>query len=161
MKKALLLVITLLGFSFAVIAQEIADNAIGLRIGDDDGFGAEISYQRGLGDNNRLEVDLGIRSGRNYNGFKLTGLYQWVWQLDGNFNWYAGVGGGLGNYSYNLPRPFKDESETFLFAAGDIGVEYNFNIPLVLSLDVRPEIGFGNFRNNLDFDLALGIRYQF
>jgi hypothetical protein len=23
-------------------------------------------------------------------------LYQWVWNIDGGFNWYAGVGGGLG-----------------------------------------------------------------
>ena len=36
----------------------------------------------------------------------------------------------LGNYSYDLPAPFKDESETFIFAAGDIGIEYNFDIPL-------------------------------
>lgn len=161
MKKILLLAVAILGFSYAATAQEISENAIGLRIGDNDGFGGEISYQRALGSNNRLEVDLGIRSGNDYDGFKLAGLYQWVWQLEGNFNWYAGVGGGLGNYSYDLPAPFKDESETFIFAAGDIGIEYNFDIPLVLSLDARPELGFGDFRDDLDFDIALGIRYQF
>ncbi|APY00240.1 hypothetical protein CLV86_0328 [Lacinutrix venerupis] len=160
MKKVLLLVVAVIGFSYAATAQEISENAIGLRIGDSDGFGAEISYQRALGDNNRLEADLGIRSGSNYDGFKLAGLYQWVWLLDGNFNWYAGVGGGVGNYSYDLPFN-ADESETFFFAAGNIGVEYNFDIPLVLSLDARPELGFGDFRDDLDFDIALGIRYQF
>ncbi len=30
---------------------------------------------------------------------------------------------------------------TIFFAAGDIGIEYNFDIPLQLSLDFRPEIG--------------------
>jgi hypothetical protein len=30
------------------------------------------------------------------NAIKLTGLYQWVWNIDGGFNWYAGVGGGVG-----------------------------------------------------------------
>ena len=158
MKKLILLFTVFATFTFAASAQEIADNAIGLRLGDSDGFGAEVSYQRALGDNNRLEADLGWRSGNNYDGFKLTGLYQWVWQLDGNFNWYAGAGGGLGSYSFDN-NDFDDE--TFVFLVGDIGIEYNFDIPLLLSLDLRPELGFGDFRDDLDFDIALGIRYQF
>lgn len=55
----------------------------------------------------------------------------------------------------------NDFNDTFVFAAGDIGIEYSFDIPLMLSLDFRPEIGFGddNYKNNdLDFDIALGIR---
>ena len=158
MKKIILLLTVFACFTFATNAQEIADNAIGLRLGDSDGFGAEISYQRALGDNNRLEADLGWRSGNDYDGFKLTGLYQWVWELDGNFNWYAGAGGGFGSYSFD-DNAFDDE--TFFFVAGDVGIEYNFDIPLILSLDFRPELGFGDFRDDLDFDIALGIRYQF
>lgn len=158
MKKLILLFAVFATFTFVASAQEIADNAIGLRLGDSDGFGAEISYQRALGDNNRLEADLGWRSGNGYDGFKLTGLYQWVWNLDGNFNWYAGAGGGLGSYSFDN-NAFDDE--TFFFVAGDVGIEYNFDIPLLLSLDFRPELGFGDFRDDLDFDIALGIRYQF
>ncbi|MBV7270579.1 hypothetical protein [Winogradskyella luteola] len=158
MKKLILTTFAVFaGFTF-MNAQEIADNAIGLRLGDSDGFGAEISYQRALGDNNRLEADLGWRSGNGYDGFKLTGLYQWVWQLDGNFNWYAGAGGGFGSYSFD-DNDFDDE--TFFFVAGDIGIEYNFDIPLLISLDFRPELGFGDFRDDVDFDIALGIRYQF
>jgi len=161
MKKIFITLALVIGGFALTNAQTIAKNAIGLRLGDNDGFGGEISYQRGLGDNNRLELDLGIRSGNNYDGFKLAGLYQWVWNIDGGFNWYAGAGGGVGNYSYDLPAPFKDESETFLFLAGDIGIEYNFDIPLLISLDARPELGFGDFRDDLDFDIALGLRYQF
>ena len=164
MKKVFLLTLTCFGFALVSQAQDIAENAIGLRLGDSDGFGAEISYQRGLGDNNRLEVDLGIRSGNNYDGFKLAGLYQWVWNIDGGFNWYAGAGGGVASYSFDDDRFDNDDSETFIFAAGDVGIEYNFDFPLLLSLDFRPEIGFGDDRfgnNDLDFDIALGIRYQF
>ena len=160
MRKVLFTLALALGSFTFMNAQEISKNAIGLRLGDSDGFGGEISYQRALGDNNRLELDLGIRSGNNYDGFKLAGLYQWVWNIDGGFNWYAGVGGGVGNYSYDF-GPFGDTSETFIFAAGDIGIEYNFDFPLILSLDARPEFGFGDFRDDLDFDIALGIRYQF
>lgn len=164
MKKLFLLSVAVLGFTFAASAQDISKNAIGLRLGDSDGFGAEISYQHALGENNRLELDLGWRDGKNYDGFKLAGLYQWVWDLDGGFNWYAGVGGGLGSFSVNNPMGGKDITDTFVFAAGDVGIEYNFDIPLLLSLDFRPEIGFGDDlydNNDLDFDIALGIRYQF
>ncbi|MCF7569472.1 porin family protein [Sabulilitoribacter arenilitoris] len=163
MKKLFLLSIAILGFIFAASAQEISKNALGLRLGDSDGFGAEISYQHALGENNRLELDLGWRDGNNYDGFKIAGLYQWVMLLDGNFNWYVGAGGGLGSFSVNVPGG-SDITDTFVFAAGDIGIEYNFDIPLLLSLDFRPEIGFGDdaYNNNdLDFDIALGIRYQF
>lgn len=162
MRKLFLLSITFIGFTALVSAQDIYPNAIGLRLGDSNGFGTEISYQRALSDNNRLEFDLGWRSGNNTDGFKLAGLYQWVWLLDGDFNWYAGVGGGLASLDNN-----NYGSDSFIFAAGDIGIEYNFDIPLQLSLDFRPELGFGdNFDNNydnsdLDFDIALGIRYQF
>ena len=146
-----------------VSAQRISENAIGLRLGDSDGFGAEISYQRAVGDINRLEFGLGWRDGSNYDAIRAIGLYQWVWVLDGNFNWYAGVGGGLASYSIdddNLP-PGSDDSETSLLAAGNIGIEYNFNIPLLISLDFRPEVGFGDYNDDLDFDIALGLRYQF
>ena len=155
MKKLFLLSFALIGLAFTTQAQDIADNAIGLRLGGNNGFGAEISYQRALGDASRLEFDLGWRNGNsnNTNGYKLAGLYQWVHNLDGNFNWYVGAGGGL-----------ADKLNTYIFAAGDIGIEYNFDIPLQLSLDFRPEIDFGDDTINndaLDFDIALGIRYQF
>ncbi|WP_034058548.1 hypothetical protein [Lacinutrix jangbogonensis] len=162
MKKAFLLVIASLGFGITVIAQEVSENAIGLRIGDRDGFGTEISYQRALGGNNRLEADFGWRSGNNFDGFKLTGIYQWVWAFDGNFNWYTGVGGGVGFYSL---KNNAVDNETFVFTSGNIGIEYNFDSPWLFCLDFRPELGLGDFRDGfditVDFDIALGLRYQF
>ena len=160
MKKLILSAIMLVGLAFAGNAQEISKNALGLRLGDNDGFGGEISYQRALGSNNRLEVDLGWRDSKNYDAFKLVGLYQWVWNIEGGFNWYAGVGGGVGSYSVKGPG---DNSGSYFLAAGDLGIEYNFDIPLMLSLDIRPEFYFGDeFReDNFGPDIALGIRYQF
>ena len=162
MKKLFFIAITFIGFTAVSNAQEISENALGLRLGDSNGVGAEISYQRALGDNNRLELDLGWRNGNDYNGFKLTGLYQWVFLLDGDFNWYVGAGGGLG--SFDGKNNLDGINDTFFYGAGDIGVEYSFDIPLQLSLDFRPELGFGNDNlnnNDLDFDIALSIRYQF
>jgi hypothetical protein len=154
------LVLTLFGFSF-LSAQQIADNAIGLRIGDNDGLGAEITYQKTLFANNRLEFDLGWRNSKSFDAIKLAGLYQWVNTLDGDFNWFIGAGGGLGNVSFEN-KELNDG--IFIFAAGNIGIEYNFDIPIVVSLDARPEIGltgYDDFNNNVDFDIALSIRYQF
>lgn len=156
--------IVLLFATASMNAQDISDHALGLRLGDSDGFGAEISYQKSIGRFNRAEFDLGWRDSRNFDAFKLAGLYQWVHQLDGNFNWYYGVGGGLGSVDFE-PLPSGDDDDgLFVFAAGDLGVEYNFDIPLLLSLDFRPEIGilgYDGFNDNFDFDIALGIRYQF
>lgn len=110
-----------------------------------------------------MEVDLGWRDSNHVDAVKLTGLYQWVWNIEGGFNWYAGVGGGLGSWSYDHNN--FDESGTFLFVAGDIGIEYKFDIPLMLSLDFRPEFYLNNddyFRdNNFGPDIALGVRFTF
>lgn len=144
-------------------AQDISEHALGLRLGDSDGFGAEISYQKSIGRYNRVEVDLGWRYSRNFDAFKLAGVYQWVRTLDGDFNWYYGVGGGLGSVDFADPNLNNDDG-MFIFGAGDIGIEYNFDIPLLISLDFRPEIGlvgFDGFDNDFNFDIALGIRYQF
>ncbi|MGQ2985331.1 hypothetical protein [Flavobacterium sp.] len=164
MKKLLLSAFMLIGLAFSSNAQD--RNALGLRLGDNDGFGGELSYQRLLGDNNRLELDLGWRDSKNYDAIKLAALYQWVWNIEGGFNWYAGVGGGVGSWEFdNVPAYYDgdDDSGTFLFAAGDIGIEYNFDIPLMLSLDFRPELYFGDdFReDNFGPDIALGIRFKF
>ncbi|MGB5822234.1 MAG: hypothetical protein WBG90_22315 [Saonia sp.] len=169
MKILKLCIAILLLSSASLSAQEISDHALGLRLGDSDGFGAEISYQKSIARYNRLELNLGWRDSREFDAFKLTGIYQWVHSLDGDFNWYYGFGGGLGNVDFesrpdNNGQPFTPDGGLFIFAAGDIGVEYNFDIPLLISLDFRPEIGligYDDFDDGFDFDIALGIRYQF
>ena len=125
MKKIILSAFMLMGLAFSSQAQEISKNALGLRLGDNDGFGGEISYQRGLSDNNRLELDLGWRNSKNVDAFKLTGIYQWVWNIDGGFNWYAGVGGGVGNWSIDAHIGIQVHFDTgykFLIIARDSSV---------------------------------------
>lgn len=144
---------------YSISAQDISDHAIGLRLGSNRGFGTEISYQMKFNSENRAEFNLGWRSSNNINAMKLNGLYQWVWPLEQGFNWYAGVGGGLGSFSNSNTN---GDSGTFIFAAGDIGIEYNFDFPLQASLDLRPEIGGnGYFENSFGTDIALGLRYKF
>ncbi len=161
MKKLFLFSLLVIGFTTWSYGQEISKNALGLRLGDSDGFGAELSYQRGLGDSNRLEFDLGWRDGSNFDAFKLVGLYQWVMPIENRFNWYVGAGAGLGSWSWKNSYTGADDDGIFALLAGDIGIEYNFDIPLLLSLDFRPELGLSDFNSDVDLDIALGIRYQF
>ena len=166
MKKIILSAFMLAGLAFNAQSQDISKNALGLRLGSNDGFGGEISYQRGLSKNNRLELDLGWRNSKDINAYKLVGLYQWVWDIDKGFNWYAGIGGGIGSWSYD--KNGASDSGTILLAAGDIGIEYNFQeAPIQLSLDLRPEFYLNNSgsnqyrKENFGPDIALGIRYRF
>jgi hypothetical protein len=163
MKKSYLFYAFLI-FGTIVMAQDIPNHALGLRLGDSDGFGAEISYQTGFSDINRIEVDLGWGNGNLWNGYKLSGLFHWVNHLDGSFNWYYGFGGGLGSVDYKPAVVTDSDGGLFIFGAGNIGIEYQFEIPLILSLDFRPElgiIGYDGALDNLDFDIGLGIRYVF
>lgn len=162
MKKIILVASLIIGLSFSAQAQNSSKNALGLRLGDNDGFGGELSYQRKLATNNRLELDLGWRNSNNVDAIKLVGLYQWVWNIDGGFNWYAGIGGGVGSWSYDNNN--NNDNGSFALVAGDLGIEYNFDVPIQLSLDFRPEIYFNSddFReDNFGPDIALGIRYRF
>lgn len=112
-------------------------------------FSTEISWQHKLKDENRLEFGLAFDD----NQFLVSGLYQWVYELKGDFNWYFGVGGVL---EKRAARNYT------LAAAGDLGIEYNFEFPLQLSFDVRPGVEvFGAFLEFRDTPLSLAARYRF
>lgn len=147
MKKIIAIAVAMLAFVAVANAQS---RALGVRIGGN----AEVSYQHSFGEN-FLEVDGGIFFSH---GFYAAGIYNFVFASEGNFNFYGGPGATLGFYNY------KDEGETKsgldLGVAGMIGMEYNFGIPLSLSLDWRPSFYFldGGFMAG---SFGLGIRYRF
>lgn len=160
MKKQFLVLVFAIA-SIGAMAQ-VNDNAIGIRFAGGNFFGGEVSYQKGLSNINRLEADLGLYSYSDGNGFNIAGVYQWVWNIEGGFNWYAGPGAELGSWSYKHNEDDKGNSGFYLGIGGQIGVEYNFDeIPLLISVDTRPMIGLGNSYNNFNFGLALGVRYVF
>ncbi len=135
-------------------------NAQSSAIGGRVGTGIEFSYLHGLNSGNRLGIDVGLPL---FAGISGVVTHDWVfpfssWQERGSWNWFAGIGGGLGlswNGHFNVG------------VAGRIGVEYNFWFPLQLSLDWRPVIGPGFGSGNAYFytngfyagAIALGIRY--
>ena len=156
MKKLLLVLVAVIGLSFAANAQ----NAIGLRLG----YGNEISYQTAMGAN-RLELDLGsldaLLYGYDYNFLSLTGTYQWTFGLpvDG-LGWYVGPGVMAGWYL----SKYADYGGLNIGIGGIIGVDYKFaGIPLQMSLDARPmySVVHPKYFNGIGYSAALGVRYTF
>ena len=159
MKKLLVLVALIAISAVAVNAQK---RAIGARFG----YGADFSYQHNMGEKNMLEVEVGLPA---FAGIEAAATYDWLfpissWKEAGSWNWYAGVGAGAGyswlwgwgNYGY-------------VGVAGRLGIEYNFDFPLSLSLDWRPIFGprfgsgnIGFYHGGLYYGaIAWGIRYRF
>lgn len=150
MKKLLLVLVAVMGLSFAANAQD----AIGLRFGGGSSYGAEISYQKALG-SNRAEFDLGA-SLPGLNFFYLAGVYQWTAGINDWLGWYAGPGVKA---SYCINHGFG------VAVAGQVGLEANFaSIPQIqFTLDVRPEFEFllpKECINSFGWAAALGIRYK-
>lgn len=153
MKKVFVLLFAVVALSFASNAQ----NALGVRLGAGAGTNAELSYQMGLG-SNRLELDLGWHgTGDKDNAFHLAGIYQWNFNIAGDFNWFIGPGAVL---QYCPNHGIK------LDVAGQIGIEWAPSaLPFNFTIDARPswKILGENCPNTKDFgwNACLGIRYRF
>ena len=151
MKKIILAAALVLGLTVAASAQP---RAIGVRIGN----GGEISYQHSMG-SNFLEVDGGLGLGLVDGVFNVgaTGIYNFMISEFGNgFGFYAGPGAGVG-------LALGEVNYLAISAGGMVGIEYNFNFPLQISLDFRQHIGIGFSGNGIwaPSSIGLGLRYQF
>ena len=163
MKKLVLLSLFVVAMATAAFAQP---RAIGARIG----YGAEVSYQHTLSEQNMVQVDLGLPG---FNSIEAVATYNWMnpgghmipWEHKGEWNWYAGVGAGGGFRWGDALYP----AQGFAGVAGMVGVEYNFWFPLQLSVDYRPMVGIQASSNQVGFyggglfagAIALGARYIF
>ena len=148
MKKIILTVALVVGCLTFANAQE---NALGLKWGSGwYGVAIDLSYQRFLNESNRLELNLGTDG---FDILSVSALYQWVWNLTGGFNWYAGVGASI-DVGFGL-RPFL---------LGNIGIEYNFNSPLQLAIDYTPSMflipAFGHILYD-ETRIRLAARWRF
>jgi opacity protein-like surface antigen len=155
--KKLIFVFFVFCMSFYAHAQ-VNPHALGLRFGGDGSVnGAEISYQHGIGNANRLEFDLGFASNKNHNRTFVTVIYHWDWRIVDAFNWYIGPGVGLGLFSYDNAKSYLNVS-----IGGQIGIEYDFKrkgVPILLSIDARPMWDAIGDHAGLGWGAALGVRY--
>lgn len=142
MKKIILAAALVLGFAVAASAQP---KALGIR----GGYGADLSYQHYVSGSNFIEADLGLE---NFEFLNVAATYNFMISEFGNgFGFYAGPGlaVGLGEALH-------------VGVAGQAGVEYNFNFPLQISIDIRPQLGLVNEAFGIwGWYPHLGIRYQF
>ena len=161
MKKLLLALI----FTTTLIPAnaQVNPHAIGIRFkGDNHAQGAEISYQMGLGEKNRLEFDFGGRRHRNWSHFNIACIYHWVNNITDGLNWYIGPGASIGSYR----SKYWNNDGLTLAIGGQIGLEYDFNengVPLLLSLDWRPMWGFFSYDeyDPFGYEGGLSLRYTF
>ena len=162
MKKQLLTLGLCLISMVAFSQAQINKHAIGLRVGVGNSFGSQLTYRHGLSDFNRVEVNLGFNSSNSGNGLELTGIYQWVWDIESGFNWYAGPAVTIGSWSYKSAYNGTRNSGAYLGIGGQIGAEYNFaEVPIMVSLDTRPMLGATNVYSSFDMGLSLSLRYTF
>ncbi len=157
MKKLFLSALVIM-YSFTQGTAQINPHALGARFGGNGVLnGAELSYQHGLSNKNRLELDLGFAASKNHTRSYLAGIYHWVWNIDGGLNWYVGPGASIGNYR---DRYFSNYFN--IAVGGQIGIEYDLskhNTPLLISLDARPMWDFLGDDAGFGWGACLGLRY--
>lgn len=154
--------------------------ALGLRGG---ASGTAVTYQHYLSHEKFLSVDAGVDFGYSVSGklgALVNGNYNFIWASPkwtkkGTWNIYAGPGISTGWVEdrciiKNGEQRANYYTRGFMLAlSGQVGIEYNFRIPLQLSLEVRPCAGLHlanksvSFYDNglLGFIPSLGIRYTF
>lgn len=152
MKKKFLSIVLVIGFATAMYAQDY-NTGIGLRAGT--GWG--ITLKHFVSSKNAFEGFLHSY----YNGFNVTGLYEYhnmAFDVD-NLRWYYGFGAHIGSYNYNA---HKNESNFILGIDGILGIEYTFTeAPINIGLDWNPHLNLTSKTGFWPGFGAISIRYIF
>lgn len=148
MNKTLTCIITLL-VCLTINAQP---RGMGLRLG---ATGIEASYQHNTQSKRFMQIDFGMDLGYNVNGrpgAKGSFTYDFIWAepawtAKGTWSLYSGPGVTVGYVDDIVPydveggiKGFQDNG-LMIGAHVDIGLEYTFNIPVSIALNVRPCFG--------------------
>ncbi|MEO6722109.1 MAG: hypothetical protein ABIN67_17215 [Ferruginibacter sp.] len=128
MKRSILFAGILTMLSISSKAQEYK-TAVGIRLGPTSpAIAPGFTIKHFLNENHAVEGLMSVG-----NGFGLCGLYEWHHPIASveHLQWFAGAGAYLAFRS----------SETFVGAAGIVGLDYKFaEIPLNISVDWKPEL---------------------
>lgn len=170
MKKFLLTICLVASLLMAVNAQP---RAVGGRVG----WNLEASYQHSFATYKyMIDLTAGVTNFFTHWWYSdLNCVFDWVFNISSGWNWYVGpglgFGYGFGKYWHTEQYLREYHGTPWRFNLGfQIGVEYQFDIPLNLSIDWRPMwnvLGFGRpgpFFNEYYgdfFNLGIGVRYRF
>jgi hypothetical protein len=155
MKRLLLLLI--LACTLQIGKAQVNDHAIGVR----GGFGGGITYQHGLSDINRAEIIGGFGVNNDALSLRAALAYQWVFDIGVGLNVYAGPSATVGAQFFDTPVG-NAEDGLFMLLGGQLGIDYNFQeFPVMLSIDIMPQVGVLNSNQDFYIDPAFAIRYVF
>lgn len=148
-------IILTIAIALCAISSFAQPRALGLRVG---ASGLEADYQHDFNGNQFLEGCIGLDFGYNINGQpggKATAIYNFVWARPawtnkGTWALYAGPGVTLGyvndmevwKASNGIDILYSEPRNGFMLGiCGQVGLEYTFDFPLQLSVDLRPVFG--------------------
>lgn len=134
------------------IAADAKPRGMGMRFG---ATGIEASFQRSTTSTAFFQVDFGMDLGYNANGrpgAKAAFTYDFIWAepawtVRGTWSLYTGPGITLGYVDDIVPYEIEGnirgyQSHGFMVGGHlDIGLEYTFNVPVSIAMNVRPCIG--------------------
>lgn len=156
------ILVVLISF-FAILSARSQPKALGLRLGND----CQVSYVHNIGAHaDFIEADLGIQFYYGYSmGLTATAAYNFMiaqpdWTEKGQWGFYAGPAVKAGYVWIG----------GYIAVGAQVGLEYEFAIPLQLSIDIRPVVGLFIDSGNLGLyaaDVILGalpclsVRYSF
>ncbi|NOQ72640.1 MAG: hypothetical protein GQ574_11590 [Crocinitomix sp.] len=170
MKQLTIIAAIFLGLPFASTAQ-VHKHSLGLRMNSHfPYYRPSLSYQFGLNNKNRLDFNITTR-GANTDAFSFRTIdasiyYEHVMNIKGGLNWFVGAGVRYQYFKSNSPT--QSSLYQNLAIGPTIGLEYDFNhknVPLLLSLDYRPSVGYGFGSHGTNFqlrqNLGLSLHYTF
>lgn len=148
--KRILLSLTIILASMASLHAQ--PKSMGIRIG---ATAFEASYLHEFTSTQFLEGNFGVDFGYNAKGqpgIRATGIYNFVWArpawtASGTWSLYAGPGATIGFVNDIVPYEIGGNITGFtdngfmLGATVQVGIEYSFDFPLSLALDIRPCFG--------------------
>jgi hypothetical protein len=130
MKRLFFILIAIFATFFVANSQP---RALGLRAGMD----CQLSYEHGMSSNDFIEADLGVEFVYGYAvGLNAAAGYNFMiaqpkWTQKGEWGFYAGPAFKMGYLWVG----------GYLAVGAQVGLEYNFDYPLQISLDIRPSVG--------------------
>ena len=117
----------------SVFMAEAQPKALGIRAGMD----CQLSYEHGVSSGDFVEVDLGVEFIYGYAvGLNAAAGYNFMiaqpeWTQKGQWGFYAGPAVKAGYLWIG----------GYLAVGAQVGLEYSFDFPLQVSLDIRPTVG--------------------
>ncbi len=143
--KKLLIIAVLALFTVNAYAENPYEKALGLRLGSSVG----VTYKQFVSSQNAFEI-IGEFGFTKPSYFTATGIYMWEWNLTDGLYWFVGPGASVGVI----------EDHFNLAIDGMIGLEYKFDIPLALGIDLNPRWYFLESQG-FGWSAALSVRYCF